>query len=144
MAFLRSMIRYNLMSRKFSTQQNYLNLNKSVVYSYNINYNKNNLKANNNLIIIKRCRSSTSVVKPTSGDVTTAIDHKKKIAQAASSSSSSSSSHNTSPQRDPLDVTFDNPIAAFKSKTTYELIRAYIVYLLCSSEYLVDNNDKVK
>jgi hypothetical protein len=48
-----------------------------------------------------------------------------------------------SPQRDPLDVGFNDPLAAFKSKTTFELIRAYFVYLLCSSEYLVENNMKV-
>lgn len=46
--------------------------------------------------------------------------------------------------KDPLDVSFNNPHAAFKSKTTGELIRAYVVYLLCSSTYLVDNNLKVR
>lgn len=45
--------------------------------------------------------------------------------------------------KDPLDTSFNNPNAAFKSKTTGELIRAYVVYLLCSSTYLVDNNLKV-
>lgn len=47
------------------------------------------------------------------------------------------------PRRDPLDLTFANPEAAFKSKTTWEVLRAYIVYQLCSSSYLVDNNMKV-
>lgn len=46
--------------------------------------------------------------------------------------------------KDPLDLSFNNPHAAFKSKTTGELIRAYVVYLLCSSTYLVDNNLKVR
>lgn len=46
-------------------------------------------------------------------------------------------------QRDPLDTSFDNPIDAFKSKTTAELIRGYVVYLMCSSETLVENNMKV-
>nr|XP_029736407.1 proline dehydrogenase 1, mitochondrial isoform X4 [Aedes albopictus] len=50
---------------------------------------------------------------------------------------------NSSPQRDPLDVGFNDPNAAFKSKTTFELIRAYFVYLLCSSEFLVENNMKL-
>lgn len=45
--------------------------------------------------------------------------------------------------RDPLDVSFNNPIDAFKSKTTGELIRAYVVYVMCSSEYLVENNMKI-
>ncbi|XP_055612273.1 proline dehydrogenase 1, mitochondrial isoform X1 [Uranotaenia lowii] len=48
-----------------------------------------------------------------------------------------------SPHRDPLDVSFNDPNAAFKSKTTFELIRAYFVYLLCSSEFLVENNMKL-
>lgn len=47
------------------------------------------------------------------------------------------------PQRDPLDITFEDAKAAFKSKTNWELIRAYIVYTMCSFEYLVDNNMKV-
>ncbi|KAH8420011.1 hypothetical protein KR009_004798 [Drosophila setifemur] len=45
-----------------------------------------------------------------------------------------------SPQRDPLDVSFNDPIAAFKSKTTWELVRAYVVYMVCSSEKLVEHN----
>ncbi|XP_057669835.1 proline dehydrogenase 1, mitochondrial [Diorhabda carinulata] len=47
------------------------------------------------------------------------------------------------PQRDVLDITFSDPKAAFKSKTNWELIRAYLVYALCSIEYLVDNNMKL-
>ncbi|XP_050100364.1 proline dehydrogenase 1, mitochondrial isoform X1 [Anopheles aquasalis] len=47
------------------------------------------------------------------------------------------------PARDPLDVGFNDPNAAFKSKTTFELIRAYLVYVLCSSEFLVENNMKL-
>lgn len=47
------------------------------------------------------------------------------------------------PQRDPLDVSFNDPIAAFKSKTTWELIRAYVVYIICSSEKLVEHNMKL-
>ncbi|XP_031635646.1 proline dehydrogenase 1, mitochondrial isoform X2 [Contarinia nasturtii] len=54
-----------------------------------------------------------------------------------------STSNDEKPQRDPLDVSFNDPIAAFKSKTTWELIRAYFVYLMCSSEYLVENNMKI-
>lgn len=49
----------------------------------------------------------------------------------------------STPQRDPLDVGFNDPHAAFKSKTTFELIRAYLVYVLCSSEFLVENNMKI-
>ncbi|XP_013108230.1 proline dehydrogenase 1, mitochondrial isoform X2 [Stomoxys calcitrans] len=47
------------------------------------------------------------------------------------------------PQRDPLDVSFNDPNAAFKSKTTWELVRAYLVYIICSSEKLVEHNMKL-
>ncbi|XP_014246159.1 proline dehydrogenase 1, mitochondrial-like isoform X2 [Cimex lectularius] len=47
------------------------------------------------------------------------------------------------PLRDPLDTSFDNPEAAFKSKTTWEVLRAYLVYTMCSSAYLVENNMKL-
>ncbi|XP_018330006.1 proline dehydrogenase 1, mitochondrial isoform X2 [Agrilus planipennis] len=47
------------------------------------------------------------------------------------------------PPKDPLDITFENAEAAFKSKTNLELIRAYIVYTLCSFDYLVQNNMKL-
>ncbi|PBC30882.1 proline dehydrogenase 1, mitochondrial [Apis laboriosa] len=46
-------------------------------------------------------------------------------------------------QIDPLDLKFNDPIAAFKSKTTKELLRAYVVYQLCSIEYIVENNMKL-
>lgn len=62
---------------------------------------------------------------------------------SSSSAVASSTSNDQKPQRDPLDVSFNDPIAAFKSKTTWELLRAYFVYLMCSSEYLVENNMKV-
>lgn len=47
------------------------------------------------------------------------------------------------PPRDPLDITFEDAKAAFKSKTNLELIRAYVVYTLCSFDYLVQNNMKL-
>ncbi|CAO1383907.1 unnamed protein product [Diamesa hyperborea] len=49
----------------------------------------------------------------------------------------------TPKKRDELDVHFNDPIAAFKSKTTMELLRAYFVYVLCSSEKLVEHNMKI-
>ncbi|XP_050511570.1 proline dehydrogenase 1, mitochondrial isoform X1 [Diabrotica virgifera virgifera] len=45
--------------------------------------------------------------------------------------------------KDPLDISFSDPKAAFKSKTNWELIRAYLVYALCSVEYLVTHNMKL-
>lgn len=53
---------------------------------------------------------------------------------------------NYSPQvvpKDPLDTSFNNAKDSFKSKTTWELVRGYLVYTMCSSQYLVDNNLKV-
>lgn len=47
------------------------------------------------------------------------------------------------PKWDPLDTSFADPEATFKSKTTWEIFRAYIVYQLCSSSYLVENNMQV-
>ncbi|XP_033209867.1 proline dehydrogenase 1, mitochondrial isoform X2 [Belonocnema kinseyi] len=46
-------------------------------------------------------------------------------------------------QIDPLDLKFNDPMAAFKSKTMTELIRAYVVYQICSMDYLVENNMKI-
>lgn len=50
--------------------------------------------------------------------------------------------HSTS-AKDPLDTGFADPNAAFKSKTTWELVRAYLVYVMCSSNYLVEHNMQV-
>uniref|UniRef100_A0AAG5CVS4 Proline dehydrogenase n=2 Tax=Anopheles atroparvus TaxID=41427 RepID=A0AAG5CVS4_ANOAO len=63
--------------------------------------------------------------------------------QAASVRPHQQNDNPSSPERDPLDVGFNDPHAAFKSKTTLELIRAYFVYVLCSSEFLVENNMKL-
>ena len=45
---------------------------------------------------------------------------------------------------DDLDLTFLNHNAAFKSKTTWEVVRAYLVFQLCSIQPLVANNEKVR
>lgn len=45
--------------------------------------------------------------------------------------------------RDPLDLSFNDYQTAFKSKTTWEVFRALLVYTLCSSKTLVDNNAKI-
>ena len=46
-------------------------------------------------------------------------------------------------RKDPLDLSFVNAEAAFRSKSTMEILRAYTVFSLCSSNYLVENNMKV-
>jgi len=43
-------------------------------------------------------------------------------------------------RKDPLDLSFKNGEAAFRSKTSLEILRAYVVFSLCSSSYLVENN----
>nr|CAD7263098.1 unnamed protein product [Timema shepardi] len=45
--------------------------------------------------------------------------------------------------KDPLDLTFEDPVASFKSKTTWEVLRAYIVYTICSFDFIVENNTKI-
>ncbi|KAL0818081.1 hypothetical protein ABMA28_008614 [Loxostege sticticalis] len=44
------------------------------------------------------------------------------------------------PTRDELDLNFNSPKDAFKSKKTSELVRAYVVYQICSINWLVENN----
>lgn len=46
-------------------------------------------------------------------------------------------------QKDDLDLTFENTKDAYKSKTTWELIRALTVLKLTTLDYLVENNQKV-
>lgn len=47
------------------------------------------------------------------------------------------------PARDELDLSFSSPKEAFKSKKTSELVRAYLVYQICSFDWVVENNDMV-
>ena len=62
----------------------------------------------------------------------------------ASSAGTTSAQPAAAPRQvDPLDLKFNDPVASFKSKTTMELVRAYIVYQICSIDYLVENNMKV-
>ena len=44
---------------------------------------------------------------------------------------------------DELDLGFMNHTAAFKSKSTWQVFRGYLVYQLCSIGPLVENNEKV-
>jgi len=41
------------------------------------------------------------------------------------------------------EITFDDPKQAFGSKTSLELLRALLVFKLCSVNFLVNNNQKV-
>lgn len=73
----------------------------------------------------------------------TPIALKTTIASTGASADVEEKSTSFGSRRDPLDTGFDNPKAAFKSKTTWEVLRAYIVYTLCSSNYLVEHNMQV-
>ncbi|XP_046680970.1 proline dehydrogenase 1, mitochondrial-like [Homalodisca vitripennis] len=44
---------------------------------------------------------------------------------------------------DALDTRFSDPESAFRSKTTWEVLRALIVYQMCSVNFIVDNNAKL-
>lgn len=125
MAFLRSLTRCNtFVSKK-------LHLRSSV--EFNAKFSRSELLAShryyNELKRELNTRFNSSIASATSA-------HKPQ-------QKTSQNEKGVSP-KDPLDVTFNNPNAAFKSKTTGELLRGYIVYLLCSSTYLVDNNLKVR
>lgn len=47
------------------------------------------------------------------------------------------------PQRDPLDLSFNDARAAYKSKTTGELLRGYIVLKLSSNNWIVNNHQEL-
>ncbi|XP_052857434.1 proline dehydrogenase 1, mitochondrial isoform X3 [Drosophila gunungcola] len=83
----------------------------------------------------ERPMQASTLVQP---DLVAGETVKRSVKQQSSQEKSPSPAG--SPQRDPLDVTFNDPIAAFKSKTTGELMRAYLVYMICSSEKLVEHN----
>ena len=53
------------------------------------------------------------------------------------------SPHNDN-SRDSLDLTFCDHEAAFRSKTTSEVLRALLVFRLCGVQYLVKNNEQVR
>ncbi|XP_049879658.1 proline dehydrogenase 1, mitochondrial-like [Pectinophora gossypiella] len=44
-------------------------------------------------------------------------------------------------QREPLDLTFNSSKEAFKCKYTSELVRAYLVYQICSINFIVEKNE---
>lgn len=66
------------------------------------------------------------------------------LALRSSIASTQAQTNTTVPGREPLDITFEDSKAAFKSKTTWELYRAYLVYTICSFESIVEHNMKVR
>lgn len=67
-------------------------------------------------------------------------DHVRGLSSQATTTTTGSGT----PLRDPLNTSFADPVAAFKSKTLMELMRAYVVYMICSSSYIVENNMQVR
>lgn len=131
MAFLRSVSRCNLVSRQISSSR----IELSRVDTRNL-LNKSFSGENE---LMNRCLSSSAAFPPANKKSgSDGLEKNKNIIGREQSTTT------VIGQRDPLDTGFADPKAAFKSKTTIELIRAYIVYTLCSSEFLVDNNMKVR
>jgi len=56
----------------------------------------------------------------------------------------STCARNFSKTQRPLDLTFTNSKSAFECKTTWEVLRAYLVYRIFAFDYLVENNMMVK
>jgi hypothetical protein len=130
MAFLRSVIRYNLATRKV------LALNGYTLTGNTLNLSSQNELCGNQKLTNPKHHYSTDRNLSTA---TTAAP----LSYTETKQKNAGQETPEIPQRDPLDVGFNDPLAAFKSKTTFELIRAYFVYFMCSSEYLVENNMKV-
>lgn len=144
MAFLRSVTRCNqslAVSRKFSSSVRSGDQRRGNVFATLNNATLSRaelLSCQKYYYDLRRTINTSSHDNDQKSSMSTLAATKTPISSAASESNDSNQ-----PQRDPLDVSFNDPIAAFKSKTTWELVRAYFVYLMCSSEYLVENNMKV-
>ena len=87
------------------------------------------------VLLLQSSKNVTVRSASSSSSTTVAVDIDKQRPVQPSSASN--------PRRDPLDLTFNNAEAAFRSKTTGQVLRAYLVFTLCSSNYLVENNMKV-
>lgn len=144
MAFLRSIARGNqslVVSRKFSSSSI-----RSSVQRRNVitpTFSRVELLACQQYYLDLRRELNTKKTEPDGKSSMSTLAAHKVSTSSGAASASIQNSNDPPPQRDPLDVSFNDPIAAFKSKTTWELARAYFVYLMCSSEYLVENNMKV-
>lgn len=86
--------------------------------------------------------TTNSTAQNSSNNGPTEQQHRRNNSVAATASSTTGTVDGK-PKWDSLDTSFADPEATFKSKTTWEILRAYIVYQLCSSNYLVENNMQV-
>lgn len=48
------------------------------------------------------------------------------------------------PNKPKLDLSFEDCQTAFKAKSNFELLRGYLVFQLCSMNFLVENQKKVR
>lgn len=112
MAFLRPVIQLSI-ARKYGLSSNSLKVLE--------------LSAANHLRTINQCRYNSQQTCESTANLSS-VDNKSDVKAL------------NPPRRDPLDTSFANPEASFKSKTTWELVRAYLVYTTCSFETIVENN----
>lgn len=50
----------------------------------------------------------------------------------------------TPPNKPKLDLSFEDSKTAFKAKSNMELLRGYLVFQLCSFNFLIENNKTVR
>lgn len=136
MAFLRSVARCNSSILK-KLPSPCLN---GVEFGASAKFSRTELLASHRYYV--ELRRELNVRCNSTGLAASTIDKHRNTANASNVASQNNNDGTQSP-KDELDVSFNNPEAAFKSKTTWELVRAYLVYMMCSSGYIVENNLKV-
>lgn len=122
MAFLRAVIRYS------GTRNKFISLKSQLLNENSSNFLRTLISVNN---------------KPTNGTSARAASTHASSTQPALAVLSDSETESKASPKDELDLSFNDHQAAFKSKTTWEVLRAYIVYQLCSITVLVEYNMKV-
>ncbi|KAH1011069.1 hypothetical protein HUJ04_000511 [Dendroctonus ponderosae] len=71
------------------------------------------------------------------------IDANQSVRKSTAAATSLLQDKSVQAPKDPLDLSFEDARAAFKSKTNWELLRALVVYQMCSYETIVTNNMRV-
>ncbi|KAL0267260.1 UNVERIFIED_CONTAM: hypothetical protein PYX00_009582 [Menopon gallinae] len=122
MAFLRAVIKYSGIRNKFISLKSQL-----------LNENSSNFLRT--LISVKK--------NPTNGTPAHAASTQASSTPSTSPVAPEPETETKSPPRDELDLSFNDSEAAFKSKTTGEILRAVIVYQLCSIDFLVEYNMEI-
>lgn len=90
-------------------------------------------------------RSPISVTVNTKRNTSTTTTSKGQAISISNLTAPSNSTNFQEPnQRPKLDLSFEDSKTAFKAKSTAELLRGYIVFQLCSLNFLVNNQKTVK